>query len=56
MEAGHFVDEDVDHTHRIFFRYVIDQTIRQQGDLNSSLTFNEVFFDLPPYDLDVEKT
>lgn len=51
-----FVNEDVDYTHRIFFRYEIVLTIRQQGDLSSSLTFNEAFYERTPYDLDVEKT
>ncbi|KPU61610.1 hypothetical protein AN403_5762 [Pseudomonas fluorescens] len=47
-----FIDENVDHAHWIFFGYVIVQTLRQQGDLRPSLTFNKSLHDRPRYDLD----
>ena len=36
----------------MFFGYVIVQTLRQQGDLRPSLTFNKSLHDRPRYDLD----
>jgi hypothetical protein len=50
-----FIDENVDHSHWIFFGYVIVQALRQQRDLRPSLTFNESFHDRPQYDLDDQK-
>jgi hypothetical protein len=50
-----FIDENVDHSHWIFFGYVIVQTLRQQGDLRPGLAFNESLHDRPCYDLDDEK-
>jgi len=42
-----FIDENIDHAHWIFFGYVIVQTLRQQGDLRPSLTFDESLHDRP---------
>ncbi|MNE45595.1 hypothetical protein D3C80_1398850 [compost metagenome] len=50
-----FIDENVDHSHWIFFGYVIVQALRQQRDLRPSLTFNESLHDRPRYDLDDQK-
>lgn len=50
-----FIDKNVDHAHWIFFSYVIVQTLRQQGDLRPSLTFNESLHDRPRNDLDDQK-
>ncbi|MNC33797.1 hypothetical protein D3C75_822050 [compost metagenome] len=50
-----FIDENVDHSHWIFFGYVIVQALRQQRDLRPSLTFNESLHDRPRHDLDDQK-
>ncbi|MNR20213.1 hypothetical protein D3C85_1370430 [compost metagenome] len=50
-----FIDENIDHAHWIFFGYVIVQTLRQQGDLRPSLTFNKSLHDRPRYDLNDQK-
>lgn len=50
-----FIDENIDHAHWIFFGYVVVQTLRQQGDLRPSLTFNKSLHDRPRYDLDDQK-
>jgi len=50
-----FIDENVDHSDRIFFGYIIVQALRQQRHLRPSLTFDESLHDRPRYDLDDQK-
>jgi hypothetical protein len=50
-----FIDENVNHSHWIFFGDVIVQALRQQRDVRPSLTFNESLHDRPRYDLDDQK-
>lgn len=50
-----FIDENVEHSHWIFFGNVIVQALRQQSDLRPSLTFNESLRDRLRYDLDDQK-
>jgi hypothetical protein len=50
-----FINENVDHSHCIFFGNVIVQALRQHRDLRPSLTFNESLHDRPHYDLDDQK-
>ena len=47
-----FIYENIDYAHWIFFGYIIVQTLRQQGDLRPSLTFNKSLHDSPRYNLD----
>ena len=50
-----FIDENIDHSHWIFFGYVIAQALRQLCHLRPSLTFNGSLHDRPHYDLDDQK-